>query len=118
MYIAPVILQELRDFEFEDALLSKCYPQVPWSLGHSKNTQQSRSSCFPIQLLYANMLSRNCQKMTKPSGDQLFLQAAPNTDTEIILPSNSWKQHHILKKKIDSRECLIRFIDFMDCIES
>jgi len=86
MYIAAVILEELKDFEFEAAQLSECSPQVLLSHGYSKNTQQSRSSCFPTQLWHVDILSYSCQRMMTPSGDQLFLLAAPNTDIGIILP--------------------------------
>jgi len=110
MYIAPESLQELRRFVFEGALPNKCYPQVPLSLGQSKNTRLSRSSCFPIQLSCANMFSHNCRRMTKPGEDQLFLQAAPNTDTAINLPNNNLSTiHKKIKKK--SRGCMIRFME-------
>jgi len=89
MYIAPLSLQVPKDFEFEDALLRKCYPRVLVSLGHSKNTQQSGSSCFATQSLYVDMPSYSHQKMLKPGADQLFLLAAPNTDIKIIPPRNN-----------------------------
>jgi len=95
-----VSLQELRGFVFEDALPNKCYPQVPLSLGQSKNTRLSKSSCFPIQLLCANMLSHNYRRMTKPGEDRLFLQAAPNRDTAINLPNNNRSAMHKKRKSI------------------
>jgi len=78
MYIALVMSEELKDFEFEAALVSECSPRVLLSHGYSKNTQQSRSSCFPTQLWHVDILSYSCQRMMTPSGDRLFLPAAAN----------------------------------------
>jgi len=33
MYITPMMLEDLKDFEFEDALLSECSPRVLLSHG-------------------------------------------------------------------------------------
>ena len=85
MYIEPLMLEESKDFEFEAALLNECPLRVLLSHGYSKNTLQSQSSCFPTQLWHVDILSYSCQRTMTPSGDQLFLLAAANTDSKSCL---------------------------------
>ena len=83
MYIAYVIQQGMTSFEFEDAVLNKCFPQLLLLLGCSKNTQQPRHFYFRTLLYHANTPSCNRQKMMKPIGDQLFSLAASNNKASV-----------------------------------
>lgn len=61
--------ERLTSAESEDALLSKCLPQVQLTLGYSKHNQQPRNFYFVIQSSCADILSCSCQRMMQPSGD-------------------------------------------------